>query len=61
MEWISVKDRLPETMDVYLTAFSNGGAWVAAFHPSDKTWDVYKEAPGYLTVTHWMKIPDTPK
>lgn len=64
MEWISVKDRLPETK----------GQYIVAYHPS--YWDNVEEGmfvgidsfrgktkwakSKYQRVTHWMPLPKRP-
>jgi hypothetical protein len=63
MQWISVKDRLPEVDEVYIgsdgtyvfpiyylakSTFRNGSLW---------SW----EGESYPEVTHWMPLPEPPK
>ena len=50
-EWISVKDRLPETEDVFL-CWSKDLADMMFCYTSD-----FKQ----LEVTHWMHLPQPPK
>lgn len=64
MNWINVKDRLPENTDNVL-AFSSKAHNVncsveVAFLDEDKQW---KGAPTYFTdgITHWQPLPDPPK
>ncbi len=60
-EWISVKDRLPETEDMYLCYLATGK--VTEFYlnanemSGDRKWGygIDQEA------THWMPLPEPPK
>ena len=64
MEWISVKDRLPERSGEYLV-FTANGAYMAleysekhrAFNASDWLEDANKA----ISCTHWMPLPDVPE
>lgn len=63
MEWISVKDRLPENPDYYLIAcpvWSESGQGIG-FFTGEKWQDevVFTEIHQY--VTHWMPLPEPPK
>ena len=56
MEWISVKDRLPNQDDSVL-CYSNGYCDVVIYH--DGLWDADRN--GYReNVTHWMPLPPKP-
>ncbi len=61
MEWISVEDRLPDTIGSYLIYRKNKEyntiAW--AFFNSDKMWAADNNF--YEGVTHWMPLPEPPK
>lgn len=57
-EWISIKDRLPETDDYVLTAWS--GIHIIAEYSAER----WRDEGGNITtdeVTHWMPLPETPK
>ena len=61
-EWISVKDKLPETDNQYYTPFlvylSGGhGRTIATFVSETKSFMGY-DSPE--TVTHWMPMPEPP-
>lgn len=69
-EWISVKDRLPETEDLYLV-IANGKpkknitlvqAYELATYCPDEGW-ILEQYPEWETpeVTHWMLLPEQPK
>lgn len=61
MEWISVKDRLPEIGGDYLVTDGNA-CMVAAFREEYKTFDFWNI--GWWNndhVTHWMNLPNKPK
>lgn len=59
MEWISVKDRLPDADDVVLAVAANTGDMGIAQHCGNGIFldygDVWEE------VTHWMPLPELPK
>ena len=56
-EWISVKDRLPETGKLALV-YGSCGAMTVARHITRNDWIV----PGMFPhVTHWMPLPEPPK
>ena len=73
-EWISVKDRLPEEEDYYLTwVIDNGASYYFEVQKFDKMPRTLKEMYGNCIthwekslwddriVTHWMKLPNPPK
>jgi len=60
MEWISVEDRLPESMDIYITGFDNGGVWISVF-TNEKIWIDENGKDLSLKVTHWMPFPKHPE
>jgi len=51
--WISVKDRLPETIGSYIVKGSGKIAW--AFYNSDGDW-CYDNS-RYTNLTHWQPLP----
>ena len=59
-EWISVKDKLPEeykfrmSKDVLTLAGSKMG--VKSYDYELKTWS----ASNFITITHWMPLPEKP-
>ena len=57
MEWISVKDRLPENEKIKcLINDKYKGVYIARFR--EKSWsDIYEY---YKDVTHWMPLPEPP-
>lgn len=68
MDWISVKDRLPEDDATYLVYGRNGYGIVFAVYYSDGEWLTWDEWNTWddLTnitrfVTHWMPLPEPPK
>ena len=59
-EWISVKDRLPET-PVEVLVF-NLGTWVLAYWNEDVgQWILYNGDKVLRYVTHWMPLPEPPE
>lgn len=61
-EWISVKERLPESAGSYLVATKNGGVIMTHFYPGRSG------SPGRFSstrinalVTHWMERPAPPE
>ena len=69
MEWISVKERLPEEEMGCLVAY----AWNGKYHARDVTtyfkasntgklhWAIEFGSGQSIKVTHWMPLPDPPK
>ena len=73
MDWISVKDRLPEidkehhcSKDV-IVLFNDGGMGFSALEENifGQTWfeceRMMPDGESYYTVTHWMPLPEPPK
>lgn len=67
MNWISVKDRLPEKDDTYLVAveiFDFDGrhlnAYIGFYDIEDKDWTLDCCTLDYV-VTHWMPLPRLPE
>ena len=73
-EWISVKDRLPETDGIYIVCDCrlNGNQWIhtAGFRKASSSWcelhgmyydDVYGRYSEQDKITHWMPLPQPPK
>jgi hypothetical protein len=61
MEWISVKDRLPEDGKDYLVT-DGDACMVAVYKNGIKKWDffVYDHCWYSEDVTHWMPLPPPP-
>ena len=61
MEWISVKDRLPEPFDQVIICRPSKGAPRVEAGSLDVNgwWRVYGTRT--KSVTHWMPLPDPPK
>ncbi len=65
MEWISVKDRLPEE-DSKILVFEGYGIFLASyeFNEYQKKMFFYEYSTGKMFwdhVTHWMPLPELPK
>ena len=73
-EWISVKDRLPETDGIYIVCDCrlNGNPWIhtAGFIKASSSWcelhgvyydDGYGRYSEQDKITHWMPMPNPPK
>jgi hypothetical protein len=62
MEWISVKDRLPDDRsEMYLVWYTKTNSWEFAFIEHDGEWDLPDQGWGGANVTHWMPLPEPPK
>lgn len=63
MEWVSVKERLPEASGYYLIACrypycgKSNGIDISYFQHKAKNWKKIRD----LYVTHWMPLPEPPK
>ena len=63
MEWISVKDRLPENSDEVICLFTGWDDMRCYRTLSfDKEYMIWFNWSGleYITVTHWMPLPEPP-
>jgi hypothetical protein len=63
MEWISVKDRLPEKMVMVLIYDKYGFSIDRMVNKTPTGWPVFDgdEFQHNLDVTHWMPLPEPPK
>lgn len=61
-EWISAKDRLPETIDDVIVCNESGKVYSAWYSDADNLWR-YAFTAEIVThkVTHWMPLPDPPE
>ena len=58
--WISVKDRLPETRNPVLVTNEYGDFYLA--NCSSGIWtEHFREKANFISVTHWMPIPEPPE
>jgi hypothetical protein len=64
MEWISIKDRLPDERDIYLV-YSDGQIALGDFVLEEQIWNVQPYCNSWYwsksMVTHWMPLPEPPK
>ena len=60
MEWIKVKDRLPEFNEEVLAYTPDGAIWMADYDPEDDGWKTTDNYQLLEDVTHWMPLPDPP-
>ena len=63
-EWISVKDRLPETSSELLLHTKSGSNYVGFYKYIIKMficYGVYKKEIDDIEVTHWMPLPKPPE
>jgi hypothetical protein len=64
-EWISVKDRLPETSELVLQRIDRVDEFptfdLGLYYPEEKRWINRLSSKYTCTVTHWMPIPEPPK
>ena len=62
-EWISVKDRVPESTETVLALCKDGGMFVGK-HTSWGRWQIWTAMKSTKivnrTVTHWMPLPPPP-
>lgn len=62
MDWISVKDRMPEDDATYLVYGRNGYGIVFAVYYGDGEWLTCDDLTNITRfVTHWMPLPEPPK
>lgn len=61
MEWISVKDRLPEEGDAVLVFARDCIMGEARFNKDGFYWNDFFGSPDFSEVTHWIRWPETPK
>lgn len=65
-EWISVKDRLPDSNGNYLTYY-DGLYNVLPYSTKHKRFNAYNDVDSewvercHIVVTHWMPLPEPPK
>lgn len=63
MEWISVKDRLPDNWETVLALCKDGGMFVGRYTPFGH-WEIWTAMKSTRivkrTVTHWMPLPELP-
>lgn len=60
MEWISVKDKLPEKQTRVLL-FDNCGFGILTGRIGSAGWYLEGDLDKYANVTHWMPLPEPPK
>lgn len=66
MDWISVKDRLPENDEDVLVYNSESGIYMSTFYKRrvssyDSGWDSCCECGYYKDPTHWIPLPKAPE
>ncbi len=60
MQWISVKDRLPEIDTYVIWVTESGFMFIKEIDKDDGAW--WKEKTAYSgNITHWMPLPEPPK
>lgn len=57
--WISVEDRLPEEGQSVLVHYVDG--WMPVAHLLNGKWYQSGGETSWLSVTHWMPLPEPPK
>ena len=63
-EWISIKDRLPETGDEVILLDTSVGNHIVVFLCPDNSWECVNsgdELPEWWDESHWMPLPEPPK
>jgi hypothetical protein len=58
-QWISVNDRLPEDGQSVLVHYVDG--WMPVAHLLNGKWYQSGGETSWLSVTHWMPLPEPPK
>ena len=58
-KWISVEDRLPEEKESVLVHYTDG--WMPIAFLLDGKWHQSGGETSWLSVTHWMPLPEPPK
>jgi len=63
MEWISVKDRLPEDEERVAVLYrwedrKDLIKFIGSYMPYEKAW---VNTLGKITITHWMPLPEPPR
>ena len=63
MEWISVKDRLPEKSGDYLAFTEKGIFIVLSYSEMHRAFNAYDWCENITPIrcTHWMPLPDAPE
>ena len=61
MEWISVKERLPESSKCVLLFSKNGGVAEGAWDESERCFVQWRWSAKNVKATHWMPLPEPPK
>ena len=61
-EWISAKDRLPETIDPVIVCNEISNVYLAWYNYVDNLWRyTYRTEIVTHKITHWMPLPEPPK
>lgn len=60
-QWVSVKDRLPETFEDVLVFNSNEETVITIGFFHELKWHIYEIHDFSELVTHWMPLPKPPK
>jgi len=62
MEWISVEDRLPDTVFDFVLAYADGAMSTVGFSGINGFYEVYpiKTQLILADITHWMPLPKPP-
>jgi len=66
MEWISVKDRLPEykkRVILYAPSYSGRPIFEGILKQTDESGNVWEDAEKFIrtSITHWQSLPEPPK
>ena len=65
MQWISVKDRLPEDISDVLILSKEKESCVGYYRSSDNDWNMYNPCCSFHMelhgITHWMPLPKPPE
>jgi len=60
-EWISIKERLPESHDDMLLRDGEDTYYIGWWRKDAESWDSYEHGWIRANITHWMPLPEPPK
>ena len=64
MEWLDIKDQLPDAVFDWVLVFADGAMCTMAYSSKNGFYEVYGNTCGNIVVeeiTHWQHLPEEPK